>query len=67
MNKKAKQQCWYEILGLPQYANEEAIKKAFRQMSLKHHPDKGGDGMYSICFSSIYDLLDGKLTCSCTI
>jgi len=30
----------YSILGLDSDASEAAIRKAFRQMSLKHHPDR---------------------------
>jgi DnaJ-class molecular chaperone len=33
----------YEILGIDRDADEEEIKKAFRKMALKTHPDKGGD------------------------
>jgi len=31
---------YYEILSLPRNAQAEEIKKAYRQMALKHHPDR---------------------------
>jgi molecular chaperone DnaJ len=31
---------FYEVLGLTKGADEAAIKKAYRKLSLKHHPDK---------------------------
>lgn len=31
---------YYEILGLQKGADEAEIKKAFRRMAMKHHPDK---------------------------
>mmetsp|Transcript_6847 Transcript_6847/g.12428 ORF Transcript_6847/g.12428 Transcript_6847/m.12428 type:complete len:437 (+) Transcript_6847:1278-2588(+) len=34
---------YYEILEVPQTASCEEIKKAFRRISMKKHPDKGGD------------------------
>jgi len=33
----------YKILGVRKNAKFENIKKAFRKLSKKHHPDKGGD------------------------
>lgn len=33
---------YYEILGLETHANMQAVKKAFRRMSIKYHPDKVG-------------------------
>eukprot|EP01041_Mallomonas_annulata_P011443 gene11443-23934_t len=33
----------YKVLGVAKGADEAEIKKAYKKMALKHHPDKGGD------------------------
>ena len=33
----------YDVLGVKKDANKDQIKKAFRKLALKYHPDKGGD------------------------
>lgn len=33
----------YKILGITEKASDEEVKRAYRAMAVKYHPDKGGD------------------------
>jgi DnaJ-class molecular chaperone len=54
----------YEILGVAKSASEAEIKKAFRSLAKKHHPDtKGGDAAAQKKFQEIsaaYEILGDK-------
>lgn len=50
----------YVILGISKNANEEEIKKAYRRLALKYHPDRGGDKEAEAKFKEInsaYEIL----------
>lgn len=49
---------YYSTLGVPKGASEEEIKKAYRKMAMKHHPDRnGGDDTVFKQIQEAYDTL----------
>ena len=48
---------YYETLGVKKNASQDEIKKAYRSLANKHHPDKGGDQAKFKDISVAYDTL----------
>lgn len=48
---------FYDILGVKRDASEAEIKKAFRKLATKHHPDAGGDEKKFKEISEAYETL----------
>jgi DnaJ-class molecular chaperone len=48
---------YYSTLGLRRGASEAEIKKAYRSMAMKHHPDRGGDEKKFKEISQAYEYL----------
>lgn len=47
----------YEVLGVDKKADEKEIKKAYRKLAVKHHPDKGGDEHLFKEINAAYEIL----------
>lgn len=47
----------YETLGVEKSADDKTIKKAYRKLAVKHHPDKGGDEKKFQEVSAAYEVL----------
>lgn len=48
---------YYSTLGLQRGASDAEIKKAYRSMAMKHHPDRGGDEQKFKEISQAYEFL----------
>ena len=48
---------YYQTLGVEKNASQEDIKRAYRKLANKHHPDKGGDQATFKNISVAYDTL----------
>lgn len=48
---------YYSILGVNRNASPEDIKRAYRKLAMKHHPDRGGDASKLQEINEAYDTL----------
>jgi curved DNA-binding protein len=51
---------YYEVLGVKEDASTDEIKKAFKKLARKHHPDAGGDEARFKDISEAYEVLSDK-------
>ncbi len=50
----------YEVLGVELTATQSEIKKAFRKLAIKHHPDRGGDQEKFKEINAAYEVLSDE-------
>lgn len=53
---------YYELLGITPDATEDEIRRAYRRLSLKHHPDRGGSTDIYQKAKEAYDTLSNTQT-----
>ena len=51
---------FYDVLGVQKNASEDEIKKAFRKLAVKYHPDNGGDENKFKEISEAYETLSNS-------
>jgi len=55
-----KRKSYYELLGVSRSADQKEIKKAYRKLALRLHPDKGGDEEKFKEISKAYEVLSDE-------
>mgnify|MGYP000123000220 FL=1 len=48
---------YYSVLGVSKTSSDQEIKKAYRKLAMKYHPDRGGDPQKFQDVSNAYDIL----------
>ena len=48
---------YYDLLGVQRDCSEKELRKAYRKLSMKHHPDKGGDEKKFQGINEAYEVL----------
>lgn len=60
---------YYKILGISKGATEDEIKKAYRKMALKYHPDKnkepGAETKFKVGFHDVLTTIIMQILGSC--
>lgn len=54
--------CHYEVLDVPKDVSDSELKKAYRRLALRHHPDKNPDDVEACtrlfnCIQQAYEVL----------
>lgn len=52
---------YYNILGLPETASQNEVKRRYRQLVMKYHPDKNAGNEHKfIQITEAYEVITGK-------
>merc|ERR1719460_1518119 len=51
---------FYKLLEVEKSASEPEVKKAYRKLAVKHHPDKGGDAEKFKEITRAYEVLSDR-------
>ena len=52
---------FYDVLGVKETSSQDEIKKAYRKLAVKHHPDKGGSEDTFKKISEAYDTIGDEV------
>ena len=52
---------YYNVLGVDKKATQDDIKKAFRKLAHKYHPDKGGSNVEAAAINRALEAVEGHI------